>query len=176
MFFCDWFSQMELSVLSRNREVLGRRETLHNCHSPVHTAGCKAGRSPQKCPHLKTEVFIWSTSGKRGAVMDYSWDWHGGTHPSSQGEAAVHWDWGDHQRMKKTSRFMSQAQGFKFVLMLGEVQGLCPTPPRKGKPQKKTEMKRKQVNKCGFTETEEQFILSTASENLENIWKSQKTS
>lgn len=56
------------------------------------------------------------------------------------------------------------------------IQGLCSTPPRKGKPQKETEMKRKQVNKCGFTETEEQFILSTASENLENIWKSQKTS
>lgn len=27
-----------------------------------------------------------------------------------------------------------------------------------------------------FSETEEQFILSTASKNLENIWKSQKTS
>lgn len=48
--------------------------------------------------------------------------------------------------------------------------------PKKGKPQKETEMKRKQVNKCGFTETEGQFILSTASKNLENIWKSQKTS
>lgn len=49
-------------------------------------------------------------------------------------------------------------------------------PLKKGKPQKETEMKRKQVNKCGFTETEGQFILSTASKNLENIWKSQKTS
>lgn len=48
--------------------------------------------------------------------------------------------------------------------------------PKKGKPQKETETERKQVNKCGFTETEGQFILSTASTNLENIWKSQKTS
>lgn len=50
------------------------------------------------------------------------------------------------------------------------------SPPKKGKSQKEIETKRKQVNKCGFKETEGQFILSTASKNLENIWKSQKTS
>lgn len=50
------------------------------------------------------------------------------------------------------------------------------SPQTREKTQKEIERKMKQINKCGFTESEGQLILSTASKNLENIWKSQKTS
>lgn len=133
MFFCDWFSQMELSVLSRNREVLGRRETLHNCHSPVHTAGCKAGRSPQKCPHLKTEVFIWSTSGKRGAVMDYSWDWHGGDPPIIAGGSSCALGLRGRPEDEEKLTVHEPSSGIYVCVNAGWGTGVVPHPSKKRK-------------------------------------------
>lgn len=60
-----------------------------------------------------------------------------------------------------------------FMLRLSEGAGVVLPPPKEHHRNRDEKEISKQM---WFSETEEQFILSTASKNLENIWKSQKTS
>lgn len=186
----DLFSQMELFTISPVRLWERKKGLWLTCSNPLHTwsdNSDQTGRFFLKIFHSrKKEVFTCRKTQKRATVTVYSWVYSGmccpvpylgqgcgGAHPSPWGmQVCIAQMW-----MRKILWFMRWLQWIVFILWLGKgASFVLFFFPKKGKRQKEMEMKRKQVNKCGFTETEGQFILSTASKNLENIWKSQKTS
>lgn len=127
-----------LSVLSRFWEGEKHCTTIAHLFT---SAGCEAGSSHHaRTLSILRNACTWrqrSSSGVAQGPEVLSWitPENGMGGPSCQPEeAAVHWDLG---WVKKTSRFMSQPQGFMFVARLAEAQGLCSTPQEKENHRKK---------------------------------------
>lgn len=188
----DLFSQMELFTISPVRFWEREKGLWLTCSNPLHTwsdNSDQTGRFFLKIFHSRRKKSSPAGKHRKKPRSQFISEFILGcaARPLTLGqavvehimpvrEASVHCKCAQ-MWISKILRFMRWLQWTVFVLWLGKgASFVLFFSPKKGKPQKEMEMKRKQVNKCGFTETEGQFILSTASKNLENIWKSQKTS